>query len=266
MGAAPSWLCRGQGQGQPHPAGHPGRGERRALSSSPCRCAVNVLHHATALCLHADLAAAPTCFTSPCQAMGRQNFGCDTGNWDWKGLTSQNVTLNGGCSCDGCVRCLMVVVWRCQATSELEHCRARASQIVGANCSLYEPNPLCYSARRVQASGCAAGRCSPCSWMTSATWPTPLAAPAMPCCPPPAACWQPLLWWARATPMHRPSSGARGGYVATLRRTAMAAKAAKSCAAATGRAVIYTGYLRAFPRLDSSPCCLPTHHALQGHV
>lgn len=30
------------------------------------------------------------------QAMGRQNFGCDTGNWDWKGLTSQNVTLNGG--------------------------------------------------------------------------------------------------------------------------------------------------------------------------
>jgi hypothetical protein len=27
--------------------------------------------------------------------MGRQNFGCDTGNWDWKGLTSQNVTLNG---------------------------------------------------------------------------------------------------------------------------------------------------------------------------
>ncbi|KAI7843402.1 hypothetical protein COHA_003000 [Chlorella ohadii] len=29
------------------------------------------------------------------EAMGRQNFGCDTGNWDWKGLTSQNVTLNG---------------------------------------------------------------------------------------------------------------------------------------------------------------------------
>ena len=24
-----------------------------------------------------------------------QNFGCDTGNWDFKGLTSRNVTLNG---------------------------------------------------------------------------------------------------------------------------------------------------------------------------
>ena len=29
------------------------------------------------------------------QAMGRQNFGCDSGNWDFKGLQSPNVTLNG---------------------------------------------------------------------------------------------------------------------------------------------------------------------------
>lgn len=29
------------------------------------------------------------------QAMGRVNFGCDTGGWDFKGLTSGNVTLGG---------------------------------------------------------------------------------------------------------------------------------------------------------------------------
>ncbi|KAL4433782.1 hypothetical protein ABPG75_000223 [Micractinium tetrahymenae] len=29
------------------------------------------------------------------EAMGRANFGCDTGGWDFKGLTSKNVTLDG---------------------------------------------------------------------------------------------------------------------------------------------------------------------------
>jgi beta-galactosidase len=31
------------------------------------------------------------------EAFGHQNFGCDTGNWDYKGLQSSNITLNGKC-------------------------------------------------------------------------------------------------------------------------------------------------------------------------
>lgn len=38
----------------------------------------------------------PTHHTHHTQAMGRQNFGCDRGSWDFKGLQSPNVTLNGG--------------------------------------------------------------------------------------------------------------------------------------------------------------------------
>jgi len=30
------------------------------------------------------------------EAVGRQNFGCDTGGWDFKGLQSPKVQLNGG--------------------------------------------------------------------------------------------------------------------------------------------------------------------------
>jgi hypothetical protein len=30
------------------------------------------------------------------EAVGRQNFGCDTGGWDFKGLQSPDVQLNGG--------------------------------------------------------------------------------------------------------------------------------------------------------------------------
>lgn len=33
------------------------------------------------------------------ETFGHQNFGCDTGSWDYKGLQSSNVTLNGKCAC-----------------------------------------------------------------------------------------------------------------------------------------------------------------------
>lgn len=42
------------------------------------------------------------------QAMGRQNFGCEVGGWDLKGLQTANLTLNG----EPCVLlCVCVCVW-----------------------------------------------------------------------------------------------------------------------------------------------------------
>ena len=54
-----------------------------------------------ACCPSSNLCPSSSCLTPgvsaclPLQAVGRQNFGCDQGGWDFKGLTSQNVTLNG---------------------------------------------------------------------------------------------------------------------------------------------------------------------------
>lgn len=60
----------------------------------------------------------PACL--PLQAVGRQNFGCDQGGWDFKGLTSQNVTLNGApalhnAACPAGCRLLLSALHRMQS-------------------------------------------------------------------------------------------------------------------------------------------------------
>ena len=100
---------RWQRQGRPNPAGHPGGGgHTKELSRLLClliggpgcipKLQRSGLFHAAPGSMLPGTLRLPGCpptLHDPPQAMGRQNFGCDSGNWDFKGLTSQHVTLNG---------------------------------------------------------------------------------------------------------------------------------------------------------------------------